>query len=497
MYNSMKNKFLDKLQNISTGILILLIALLIIFFTEIEASDELWNFQNVLKMINGFTIYKDANVIITPIFFYLGFAFLKIFGTTILAFRVYNLLINLFIFFMIYKIFNTLKISKHISSLFITLIFIQILSIITSGANYSSLAVSFVLIGINLYLNKNYNSFLHGFIMFLVFFTKQNIGVLYILAVIVCDLYINKFSKKFIINLLKKLIIFASLSLLILFPLYINNTLKDFINYAFGGLFEFGEKNINFSITPYLIILTFLPFIIYFIILKQKNKTLKNIITDNIFQNATILIIFTFFMSFILYPIANTAHLLFVIPIHFIFIFYILDVIMLEDFFGDNQFIKPIKWINILLLLSIVIRIVFHYIFIAPNHSFITEKTSHYYGVMINNKTIEKTDTLKEYIVSKNNEGIDVIITSCDSAFPMIELNQSHGVYDLLFNGNLGYNGKEKIKKDILNRKNTEFLVVTNENELSYQESPEIRNFIIQNLNFEGYIENYSIYSNY
>ena len=79
----------------------------------------------------------------------------------------------------------------------------------------------------------------------------------------------------------------------------------------------------------------------------------------------------------------------------------------------------------------------------------------------------------------------------------MIELNQSHGVYDLLFNGNLGYNGKEKIKKDILNRKNTEFLVVTNENELSYQESPEIRNFIIQNLNFEGYIENYSIYSNY
>lgn len=296
---------------------------------------------------------------------------------------------------------------------------------------------------------------------------------------------------------MKKLIIFASLSLLILFPLYINNTLKDFINYAFGGLFEFGEKNINFSITPYLIILTFLPFIIYFIILKQKNKTLKNIITDNIFQNATILIIFTFFMSFILYPIANTAHLLFVIPIHFIFIFYILDVIMLEDFFGDNQFIKPIKWINILLLLSIVIRIVFHYIFIAPNHSFITEKTSHYYSVMINNKTIEKTDTLKEYIVSKNNEGIDVIITSCDSAFPMIELNQSHGVYDLLFNGNLGYNGKEKIKKDILNRKNTEFLVVTNENELSYQESPEIRNFIIQNLNFEGYIENYSIYSNY
>ena len=493
----MKSNFLDKFQKISMIFLLALIGILIIFFAEIEASDELWNLQNTLKMTNGFLIYKDANVITTPIFFYLGFVCLKLLGTTLLSFRIYNLIIYFFMLFMVYKIFLKLKLSKHIASLCTILIFIQILSIITSGANYSALAISFALVGIYLYLNKNYNIFLHSLIIFLVFFTKQNIGIFYGMSIVLCDLYLNKFTKKFFINLINKFFIFCILSLLILVPLYLTNTLKDFINYAFGGMIEFGTKNINFSITPYLIIVTLLPFILYFIIYKQKDKFLKEVITNEVFQNFTILIIFIFFLTFILYPIINTAHLLFVLPLHLIFIFYALDLLILEDFFAEKNFIIPINWFNILLLLTIVIRIVFHYFFIEQTHSFVTDKTSTYYGFMIKDETLREINNLKDYIISRNNEGIDVINTYCESAFTMIELKQSHGVYDLLFNGNLGYNGIENLKKDILERKNTEFLVLTDENKLSYQESPELRNFIIENLNFIGYIEKYSIYANY
>ena len=57
---------------------------------------------------------------------------------------------------------------------------------------------------------------------------------------------------------------------------------------------------------------------------------------------------------------------------------------------------------------------------------------------MIKTETLNEINNIKNYIISKNNEGIDVINTSCESAFTMIELKQSHGVYDLLFNGNLG-----------------------------------------------------------
>ena len=219
----MKSNFLDKFQKISMIFLLALIGILIIFFAEIEASDELWNLQNTLKMTNGFLIYKDANVITTPIFFYLGFVCLKLLGTTLLSFRIYNLIIYFFMLFMVYKIFLKLKLSKHIASLCTILIFIQILSIITSGANYSALAISFALVGIYLYLNKNYNIFLHSLIIFLVFFTKQNIGILYGMSIVLCDLYLNKFTKKFFINLINKFFIFCILSLLIFVPLSLTN----------------------------------------------------------------------------------------------------------------------------------------------------------------------------------------------------------------------------------------------------------------------------------
>ena len=65
-------------------------------------------------------------------------------------------------------------------------------------------------------------------------------------------------------------------------------------------------------------------------------------------------------------------------------------------------------------------------------------------------------------------------------------------MYDLLFEGNLGYNGKNKIK--IISRENTQFLIITNEDEVFTQQPLEIRNFIIENLNFKGTICNYSIY---
>ena len=101
---------------------------------------------------------------------------------------------------------------------------------------------------------------------------------------------------------------------------------------------------------------------------------------------------------------------------------------------------------------------------------------------------------MEHYIKNRNEDGVDVMILSYDAAVPMINLKQSHGAYDLLFNGNLGYDGINKIKEDIRNRKNTEFLIVTDEKDVFWQEPLEIRDFIIENLDYSGQICNYSIY---
>ena len=53
--------------------------------------DELWNFSNCYKMFEGYKIYRDLNVIITPLFFYTAQVFFKLFGATILSFKIYNM----------------------------------------------------------------------------------------------------------------------------------------------------------------------------------------------------------------------------------------------------------------------------------------------------------------------------------------------------------------------------------------------------------------------
>ena len=140
-------------------VLLLTYFLLSMKFLFIEPYDELWNFQNVLKMYNGNKIYSEINVIITPLFYYIGLGFLKILGPTLMSFRAYGIILNLIYLILIYLIYRQLKTSRHISLLFVTLIFFVVVKVLNSGANYNTLAIIFMFLGILIYLKyyiKNY-----------------------------------------------------------------------------------------------------------------------------------------------------------------------------------------------------------------------------------------------------------------------------------------------------------------------------------------------------
>ena len=51
-----------------------------IYLVLVVSGDELWNFNNAYKMYNGYTLYKDSNLIITPFFFYIAYALFDIFS---------------------------------------------------------------------------------------------------------------------------------------------------------------------------------------------------------------------------------------------------------------------------------------------------------------------------------------------------------------------------------------------------------------------------------
>ena len=143
-------------------------------------TDELWNFSNIYKMYNGLIIYKDTNVIITPIFFVIGNCLFKLFGANYLVFRIYNILIYTILLWFIYILFKKMNMSKKASILGIFYTFIYIYALIPAGANYNILSMVFIVLGLIIQIDRKENFikyFIQGIVIFMVFFTKQNIGI--------------------------------------------------------------------------------------------------------------------------------------------------------------------------------------------------------------------------------------------------------------------------------------------------------------------------------
>ncbi len=492
---SMEKK-INKFQNITIAILIFSIFMYFVFLDPVYISDELWNFQNICKMCNGLTIYKDANVIITPIFFYIGFILLKLFGTQIIVFRFYNIIICSTIYCLIYKILKDLKISKNMIIVFLTLIFELTFQIIGSGANYNRFVCIFTLIGMDLYITRKSNNVLQGIMIFLTFFTKQNIGVLYVAAIILYELYLNKLSKKFIIDQLKKFFVFAISSLTIILPMLFKGNLIGFMNYAFGGILDFGKNNTFILQFEYYPLIPITAVGIYILVLIKKKSILDKCFNKEQFNTLTLLFIFSTIMTFSIIPIMNAAHFIMAMPFNLFVIFYFFDVTLFEELFGDKRYISKVKWISIIILFVLLIRVIFNIITLLNEVTFIKDKNSHFRNVFVSTVILERTTEFQNYILEQNKKGKEVIILSGEAIYTMVELNQNHGEYDLMFNGNLGYRGVERVKRDIIDKKNTEFLIYTNEEDIFWQESKEIRNFIKENLTKKGEILNYTIYIN-
>ena len=478
--------------------LIILLCLLLGFIALLLPYDELWNFQNIFKMYNGFQIYYNCNVIITPLFFYLENIIFHIFGANFLVFRISNIILTLLTFFLAYKLQKQLNINKNINLFFIVLILFSTFSLYyVNGANYNNLALLFYLIGMIIYLTSKNSNILQGIILFLIFFTKQSTAIFYSIAIIIYELYKYRFSKTFFENQIKKLIAFlipSAFVLLLLF--YLNNNLVNFINYTFGGLFDFSNNNLTFDPDFYDLFIIFIAYALSISMFISKKFFISHGFTNDFFEKLLFLIIFSSCVSLTLYPLFNSAHTKIIILLFFIIISFIFNSVF-KDFFDGIKMQNIFNIIITLLLLFFTLKTSLEFFFYTQSMEleFITDTSSPYFGICMNKETLDRIETLKDYIKFRNENGIDVIICSYDSALVMIPLRQNHGAYDLIFYGNLGYNGIEKMKKNILSKEHTEFLIVKNEDDMFDQEIIEIREFIMQKLTKCGEILNYDIYS--
>lgn len=462
---------------------------------DIAVSDELWNFQNIYKIYNGYGIYEGANIIITPLFFYIGNLIFKILGANFFVFRLYNCILVSILFFMIYKILKELIKSKKISVILTTIaILYGNFFIIAIGANYNIMALDMVLIGIYVLItNKIKNmQLIQGIITGLIFFTKQNIGVYYGIAYfiyMIFDFNNKKYNIKDILkNISKYFLGGIGISSIFLLELIVNNKINGFINYAILGMKEFSFKNISIELNNFIFLISIFLINVLLTIYLLKKAKLEN--TER--RNLKIMMPFSIILAMWTFPIFNKAHILLGILITIMNLIYCI-YIMFKDIIKENKIINNIMYILIIYLLLISFIKLFNWCNMIFDEKYYFKYDEPYFGGVIEDEKYKDIKNVTDYIEKSNK---NIIILSERAGLYMIPLKRNNGKVDLPLLGNLGKNGEEGLIDEIKQSENTQILLYKEKGDISDQESEKAINYIKNNWKKIDTIGEFEVYDN-
>lgn len=500
LYNLEKNqmekhkmkKYQSNLMITLFFIAIFIIILLNSLFTSLNPYDETWNFQSIFKMYQGGTLYVDNNVIDTPLFFVLGNLLFRIFGANLLIFRIYGTFLFFIKYLFMFFILRKLGSSKLHSILYLSLWLTIDSNNFSCGANYNQLALIMCFVGILWYITHYHKKFYHlgqGILIFLTFFTKQNIGVYYAFGICLFELLEHGLNRHFFANQFAKLASFLPCLLISFVIMYLRGNFFGFINLCFGSLFEFGSSNrvFNKNTLPYLISMLFISiFGIYLMVNSKISQMLK--------RNIKFLLCLAIGLSFILLPIINPYHTVMSVTFYYLAFVYMIDHLILQEIFYTKAQKYTLLLICVLIFSAIFAKTVFLYFKESPLKYF--DKTHPFYNAPISGENLTRINDITNYIVEKKKSGTDVIILSYEAAVYMVPLHINNGAFDMLLAGNLGYHGISNTIDKIANSQNTEFLIFTNEDDCFYQEPTQIREYILNHLEKNGEFLDYSIYIN-
>ncbi len=450
-------------------------------------QDELWNFNNIYKMINGYKMYTEINFIIPPLFPVIGYIILKLFGTNIFIFRILNIIITTILIFLIYMLFRKLCKNKFRALFYFLIVSSRVIVVCAAGANYNTLAIALVLLGT--YLNikwiekEEQHNILQAVIMFLISMTKHNIGMYYIIGIVIGQLI----TKRKIKDIIKQISILGTGVIIVALVLQKIGILKDFINLLILGIGSFAQENIGGNIINIIEVVMFMIIVMIVTTILLRIKVFK----EEEKQKLKILISVSIPMLLIAFPIYNSYHKVMANMLVLISIIYILDILILKEFIKETKIIK----------IAIYIFVIFN-IFCSAYYSLYWLKTitseeyeynySHpYYGGIIEKEEKERIKNVTQYIQKSNKK---VIVLTEEAAIYTIPYKITNGYMDLPLIGNLGKDGEEKIIEQLKQLENTQILIKTNQDELFWQESKKINQYVQKNLKKVGEIENLSIY---
>lgn len=464
----------------------------IFYCNSIDVSDELFTFANTYKLHNGINLYSQNNVIDTPLFFWIGNLFLSIFGDNFFVYKIYGIIIFEVIFLLQLNILRKLKVPTARATVYVLLISLPFTkTLMGSGANYNNLAILFCLLGMNFIIKKDdlhVNIIEQGIACALIFATKQNIGIYYLMGLTIFTIYnYRKEIQKVVKKLFGTYAIFLATTMVWLTILIIQGEFKDFINYCFLGIGEFATNHFNFQ--DFNIVLYAIPIIAFIIacFMKKKEKLKLN---DNFTKISVFFACFTFTSLLIGYPIFNIYHIKLALIVPIVYCIYIAEqfVVNAKELFELNIIKKIIiGYISIALIVNIV------YLGVTLSRGFYEINYKEPYFSMFATKEMqEKINEVTNFVKLKEKNNQKVIIFSEEANIYQILLEKNYQDFDLPLLGNWGYKGEEKVLEKIKNMEDTFILI--KDKSATEQESKKIKDYIKGNYNKTGEIADFEIY---
>lgn len=428
------SSMIKKYKNLFIFIIFYIIVFTIMFFSKID-SDLIWNFGYSYNTAKGLMMYKDFNMIISPLYPVITGLFMKTVGNNMISFYLINAFYTTFAAFLTYKI--------NPKSWFITLPLI----LLSCLANYNTFCIIFCLLLIYLE-HKKANDYYIGIILGLAFLTKINLGILLCIPTLY---YFKDFKKIF-----KRIIGFIIPNIIVILFFLICNNLYNYIDYVFLGILDFAGNNLKLSLFAIVI-----PFILVFLVIllfKEKN------------------ISYLYAIAFIglVYPVMNELHVMIAIVPGI--------VLIIKKY---SLYLERFALIGLIFLIVPLIGLFLNnrnYEFSYDNNIF-----KHRY---IQNEYIKNANDLKRHF---NNDFSNVCLMTYDNYIYKFLLDLRINKYDVLLYGNMGYNGTEKLIKYLDSLKKETYFVFES-TITGAQYNLEGLKYIQENYDLKALVGNFYIY---
>ncbi len=425
--------------------------LCLLFIFTLFRGDTFVNYGFSYAIRLGEVPYKDFNMVITPLAPFLYSIGLFIYNDLLTIYIEQALLLTV-LFYILYQLLG--KKSILLLLLFIIPYPIAMVSTIFPGYNF---LLYFLLISFIYIYKYSYNYYLYGILLGLIFCTKQTVGIVLLIPTLY---YLFTDRKRFF----KTLIGYMIPCLLLFLYLIITNSLSEFINLCFLGLFDFQKSNQHIDWFYFILLLIGIGYFIYRIIHDKKN----------------LLLYYGLLFSIVSIPIIDYYH---------VSLFYLIVLYFLVDSIQISK-----KYYSIIYIFIPFICILWSFVSYCYMKNPVIYSMNHFHYILVF-KDYKKYS--KELMTKVSSKKVIYLMKGSENYYYKILHNQRIDYLDLPNYGNYGYHGVDKMIEKIQSLHDYYFVldrVLMKDNSPFQQYIKELGNMVIQNSVLVDSVGVYDIY---